>query len=259
MKVLEQPSRPWRDASQAGTGAAVRLALSVLLGLFCLSGLGCDNPPQPPSGPGTGSQSPSQEDPPSQVDPPPVSSSCSEKEGQPCYGGPSGTQGVGICRGGTLQCNPSGILICQGQQLPRWEVCWTQEDENCDGVRETCERGEPGWTSTGAMASPRVSSTATLLPNGQVLVSGGYRRDNDSFTTAEVYDPAPGTWSATGTMRSPRYSHTATLLPDGKVLVSGGSPRSGSDPLKTAEVYDLATGTWSATGGLATPIGRPHD
>ena len=63
--------------------------------------------------------------------------------------------------------------------------------------------------------------TATLLPNGKVLVAGGLVTAT-CLTSAELYDPASGTWSATGSLNTARYCHTATLLPNGKVLVAGG-------------------------------------
>ena len=62
--------------------------------------------------------------------------------------------------------------------------------------------------------------TATLLPNGKVLVAGG--NNSGILTSAELYDPASGSWSATGSLNTARYQHTATLLPNGKVLVAGG-------------------------------------
>jgi hypothetical protein len=105
-----------------------------------------------------------------------------------------------------------------------------------------------GWALTGSMASPRRNHTATLLPNGKVLVSGGY--NGSALATAALYNPASGTWSATGSMAEPRYSYTATLLPNGKVLVSGGYSVSGR--IATAEVYDPASGSWSATGSMAS-------
>jgi Galactose oxidase, central domain/Kelch motif/PKD domain len=107
------------------------------------------------------------------------------------------------------------------------------------------------WATTGSMATPRQYFTATLLPNGKVLVVGGRNATyytSTTLATAELYDPAAGTWSATGSMSTARYHHTATLLANGKVLVTGGYGSSGS--LSTAELYDPAAGTWSATGSM---------
>jgi hypothetical protein len=108
----------------------------------------------------------------------------------------------------------------------------------------------PSWASTGSLASPRNRHTATLLPNGKVLVSGG-SNDSGPLATAELYDPASGTWSTTASMASPRFFHTATLLNNGKVLVSGGHHNSG--PVATAEVFDPASGIWSTTASMASP------
>src|SRR5438874_816593 len=105
--------------------------------------------------------------------------------------------------------------------------------------------GSPvNFVITGSLATARNGHTATLLPNGKVLVAGG-RNGNSILASAELYDPASGTWSATGSLATARAFHTATLLPNGKVLVAGGGNNS-------AELYDPASGTWSATGSLAT-------
>ena len=69
--------------------------------------------------------------------------------------------------------------------------------------------------------------TATLLPNGQVLVAGGYG-NSGYLTSAELYNPATGTWTVTGSLNIARTWHTATLLPNGQVLVAGGYGNSGS-------------------------------
>jgi hypothetical protein len=93
------------------------------------------------------------------------------------------------------------------------------------------------------MVQGRVAHTVTLLPNGQVLVAGGFDLSDGVryLATAEIYDPATGTWSPTGSMADPRSGHGATLLSDGIVLVEGGSNLS---TLATAELYDPASGTW---------------
>ena len=59
------------------------------------------------------------------------------------------------------------------------------------------------WSATGALATARQYHTATLLPNGKVLVAGGDQRLG-YLASAELYDPATGTWSATGSLATAR-------------------------------------------------------
>jgi hypothetical protein len=67
------------------------------------------------------------------------------------------------------------------------------------------------------MTTPRSEHTATLLPNGKVLIAGG-----SGNSSAELYDPSTGIFAATGSMTAARIGHAATLLPDGRVLMAGG-------------------------------------
>jgi MYXO-CTERM domain-containing protein len=106
----------------------------------------------------------------------------------------------------------------------------------------------PAWKVLAPMSTARTGHTATLLPNGKLLVVGG-ETNSGYIPSAELYDPATGTWTATGSLAQARNLHTATLLPTGKVLVAGGTNTSGRTP--TAELYDPVTGTWTATGSLA--------
>ena len=73
------------------------------------------------------------------------------------------------------------------------------------------------------MTSVIMPHTATMLPNGKVLVVGGYNSSGNTIGSAELYDPGTGTWSATGSLAAVRAFHTATLLASGKVLVAGGA------------------------------------
>jgi hypothetical protein len=104
------------------------------------------------------------------------------------------------------------------------------------------------WITAGALATGRTAHTATLLPNGKVLVSGGHDGFRTVYSSCELYDPATDRWSPAADMIQPRTGHTATLLPNGKVLVAGGFTDTFSEVLATCELYDPATDTWSRTG-----------
>jgi hypothetical protein len=108
----------------------------------------------------------------------------------------------------------------------------------------------------GTMTAARYYATATLLPDGKVLIAGGDNNPSESgaLASAELYDPALGTFTATtGPMTAARYLHTATLLPNGKVLLAGGLDNNIS-PLASAELYDPALGTFTATSGPMTAV-----
>ncbi|HYH95367.1 kelch repeat-containing protein [Hyalangium sp.] len=105
------------------------------------------------------------------------------------------------------------------------------------GVHASSEVYDPGtrtWSSAGSLQETRSGHTATLLPDGRVLVTGG----SSSGSCCEVYDPATRTWSSAGSLQEARFGRTATLLPNGRVLVVGGA---------VGKVYDPATDSWSFT------------
>lgn len=115
---------------------------------------------------------------------------------------------------------------------------------------------QPGQvTATGNLSVRRFSQSATLLPNGKVLIAGGMERNGKYDASAELYDPRTGKFTAIASMSSAREGHAAILLRNGQVLLAGGS--SGPDSnLATAELYDPATGKFHATGGMTGP--RAH-
>lgn len=100
----------------------------------------------------------------------------------------------------------------------------------------------------GSMNAARAAHTATLLPNGKVLIAGGFDGAENGKTSAELYDPATKTFAAAGKMMTPRQSHTATLLPNGKVLIAGGY---NGTYLASAEIYDPVTGNFTPTGQMS--------
>ena len=100
------------------------------------------------------------------------------------------------------------------------------------------------WTATGSMSTARLDAAAALLPDGDVLVTGGNAPGGGpALASAELYDPATGKWSTTGSMNDARYGATATALPDGTVLAAGGCSSCGNQPaLSSAEIF--SNGFW---------------
>jgi HYR domain/Kelch motif/Galactose oxidase, central domain len=111
------------------------------------------------------------------------------------------------------------------------------------------------FTPTGAMSVAREGHTATLLPDGRVLVAGGYDPDQRALANAEVYDPDVGIFTPTGDMASGRGDHTATLLGDGKVLVAGGFNSFPGGGLASAELYDPSSGRFAPAGDMTDARG----
>ena len=109
------------------------------------------------------------------------------------------------------------------------------------------------WSSAGSMQIARGGHSATLLPNGKVLVVGGHSSLYSPLAIAELYDPTTNSWSFTGAMNAIRRAgHTATLLRTGKVLVIGGINEQVSF-LRDMEEYDPVTNRWSALGVVTKP------
>ncbi|MGH2912378.1 MAG: kelch repeat-containing protein, partial [Solirubrobacteraceae bacterium] len=143
-------------------------------------------------------------------------------------------------------------------------------------VLATVEEYDPNtneWTELTTMNEVRSQETATLMPNGQVLVTGGVNRFQNgggwasyAVNSTEIYDPATNTWTVLAPMALAREQHTATLLPRGDVLVAGGGDCGGGEGClgyggsgdccgaSSAELYDPSTNAWSFTSPVLTGV-----
>jgi len=119
-----------------------------------------------------------------------------------------------------------------------------------------------GFTPGPELAQPRQGHSAALLPDGRVLVVGGWAREGTPpLDSAEVFDPATGRFRAVAPMTTRRGACTATGLPDGRVLITGGA-----DDRTATEIFDPSTESFSPAapmpdgsgggGAIALPDGR---
>ena len=108
------------------------------------------------------------------------------------------------------------------------------------------------WTAIASVHTPRDGHTATLLPNGNVVIAGG-ENNNLVLDSSEVYSPTFGSWTVSGNLNVARANASTVLLPSGTILVAGGCV---SDCLgattASAELYSSVNGKWTSTGAMAT-------
>ncbi len=121
----------------------------------------------------------------------------------------------------------------------------------------SCEIYDPAkasWNFTDSLRGERWDSfTATLLPNGNVLVTGGYYLSFDStssvtLNSSEIYDFQTGKWTYTPAMKYEKSDHSATLLDNGLVLISGG--QANGETLNVCELFDPVEMSWTETDTL---------
>jgi Kelch motif/Galactose oxidase, central domain len=124
------------------------------------------------------------------------------------------------------------------------------------GVGGVAPTRNPGSVRAGTpMLESRSDQSATLLPDGTVLIAGGMRRNQDFYRSAEIFDPATNQFSRTGDMSIARVGHEAMLLSSGKVLILGGWV--GHTVTDVVEEYDPASRKFVVAGKMTTKRAHP--
>jgi hypothetical protein len=107
------------------------------------------------------------------------------------------------------------------------------------------------FTHVGRMIERRYRSTATLLPDNRILITGG-QGETGALNSAEMYLPS-GKFISLGCREDLRNGHDATLLKDGRVLISGGMGQ-----IHSAELFDPAREVFVNAGEMAMPRSTEH-
>mmetsp|Transcript_133284 Transcript_133284/g.414427 ORF Transcript_133284/g.414427 Transcript_133284/m.414427 type:complete len:416 (-) Transcript_133284:307-1554(-) len=111
------------------------------------------------------------------------------------------------------------------------------------------------WTTCPGMLSRRAGCSAAVLPDGRLLVVGGYDEGGIAeglLASCEVFDPVLQAWELlSATLGRARWGHGCASLQGMVFAVGGCSLPPGAPPdealmetLRSCEVYDLAAGTW---------------
>ena len=94
------------------------------------------------------------------------------------------------------------------------------------------------------MPGNRFGPNVAPLPDGRVLVAGGY--DGASrLATAWLFDPSNGSFAVTASMGTARQQSATAPIAGGRILVAGGLNNGGAR-VATAEIFDATSATFTA-------------
>ena len=151
--------------------------------------------------------------------------------------------GIGIHHATSVMYAPGKIMNIGGLPL----CCGNEDTVTPTASAEVIDLNftAPTWRQVASMNYPRQHLNSTLLPDGNVLVTGGsmgagFSNVAGAVMAAEIWDPGNNSWSVMASMSEPRLHHsTAALLPDGRVLVGGGGETgvTGEVAHTTFEIY----------------------
>ncbi|AFN74746.1 hypothetical protein MROS_1509 [Melioribacter roseus P3M-2] len=108
--------------------------------------------------------------------------------------------------------------------------------------------GEVNWIQIDSMNEARFQHAIAVLPDGNILVSGGSggEQGKPDKRSAEIYDFNTGKWRYTNPMNVPRSLHKLLPLKTGKVMAIGGYKE------RSCELFDPETETWTMTDSIPT-------
>ena len=111
-------------------------------------------------------------------------------------------------------------------------------DKELDDIFPFLDKGIGHWEKTGNMINPRGAGTsAVLLADGNVLISGGY--DGKQYLkSAEIYYPKENVFKPVGNLTQKRFGHLSFLLNNGEVVILGGITNDKKGYTDDVEIYN---------------------
>ena len=147
------------------------------------------------------------------------------------------------------------VLVAGGDQS--WQGANSQGASQV--VLSSAEIYDPAngtWQDGGKMSVPRAAHSAALLPNGHVVVTGGWRDGNEyGLSSTDEYVPGVG-WRTASGMPDPHAQGRLVALKDGRLLAVGGVDAAGNTTSEV-DLYDPSTAAWQRTGSLQEPLYWP--
>lgn len=128
---------------------------------------------------------------------------CEPGEQAPCYSGPPGTDGVGLCLAGLATCAPDGTGFgpCQGEVTPQLEDCDSPNDEDCDGSG-ACPAGTEQWSHHFGDAEAQWARGVAVGPDDAIVTVGIFRGSIDlgggPLTSGSSWDTYIGKFTPAG-------------------------------------------------------------
>ncbi len=155
-------------------------------------------------------------------------SACVDGATMPCYSGPAGTEGRGVCQGGMRTCTGGQFGACNGEQLPSGETC-NGADDDCDGTidEDFGDKGDRCSAGVGACQS-----------NGIRVCTG-----DGTGTTCNAVAGVPGTETCNGVDDDC----------DGRVDEGLTRACGSSDGVCMAGTETCSGGSWGACMGATQP------
>jgi len=162
---------------------------------------------------------------------------------------------------------PGKILVVGGGG----NTSWPTPDAKAGTPTATAEKidlngGTPAWQSAGSMSVPRRHLNSTILPDGQVLVTGGtsgggFVNINEGLATkaAEEWNPSTNQWTTLAANTVMRVYHSVSiLLPDGTVLHgASGNAMAGAVPVPDEPNHEIFWPPYLFKGARPTITSAP--